>query len=123
MEMPAPLTGLRILDLSRLLPGPYGTELLAGMGAEIIKVESPQGGDYLRSTPPFVDGLSAHFLALNHGKKSFAVDLKQPSGLAAFLRLVPTAGALLESFRPGTTKRLGVGYDALRALHPPGNSL
>jgi alpha-methylacyl-CoA racemase len=116
--MPAPLTGLRILDLSRLLPGPYGTELLAGMGAEVIKVESPQGGDYLRSTPPYVDGQSAHFLALNHGKKSLAVDLKQPAGLAAFLRLVPTADALLESFRPGTADRLGVGYDALRALHP-----
>ncbi|MDP3046667.1 MAG: CaiB/BaiF CoA-transferase family protein [Chloroflexota bacterium] len=116
--MPAPLAGLRILDLSRLLPGPYGTELLAGMGAEVIKVESPQGGDYLRSTPPFVDGQSAHFLALNHGKRSLAVDLKQPAGLAAFLRLVPTADALLEGFRPGTAQRLGVGYDAVHAIQP-----
>jgi alpha-methylacyl-CoA racemase len=116
--MPAPLTGLRILDLSRLLPGPYGTELLAGLGAEVIKVEDPRGGDYLRSIPPFVDGQSAHFLSLNHGKKSLAVDLKQPAGLAAFLRLVPTADALLESFRPGTARRLGVGCDALRAIHP-----
>jgi alpha-methylacyl-CoA racemase len=116
--MLSPLTGLRILDLSRLLPGPYGTELLVGMGAEVIKVEDPHGGDYLRSTPPFVDGQSAHFLALNHGKKSLAVDLKHPAGLAAFLRLVPTAGALLESFRPGTAQRLGVGYDALREIQP-----
>ncbi len=116
--MPAPLTGLRILDLSRLLPGPYGTELLAGMGAEVIKVEDPRGGDYLRSIPPFMNGQSAHFLAVNHGKKSLAVDLKQPAGLAAFLRLVPTADALLESFRPGATARLGVGYAALRGLNP-----
>lgn len=114
--MQPPLTGLRILDLSRLLPGPYGTELLAGMGAEVIKVEDPRGGDSLRSTPPFADGQSAHFLAQNHGKKSLAVDLKHPAGLAAFLRLVPTADALLESFRPGTAQRLGVGYDTLREI-------
>ncbi len=116
--MTAPLDGIRILDLSRLLPGPFGTLLLADLGAEVIKIESPQEGDYLRAIPPLVGGEGAYFLAVNRGKKSVALDLKAPAGRKAFLRLVATADALLEGFRPGTMERLGRGYAALQEINP-----
>lgn len=116
--MNAPLDGIRILDLSRLLPGPFGTLLLADLGAEVIKVESPQEGDYLRAIPPLVGGEGVYFLAVNRGKKSVALDLKAPAGRQAFLRLVATADALLEGFRPGTMQRLGLDYAALRETNP-----
>lgn len=112
------LDGVRVLDLSRLLPGPYATSLLAGLGAEIIKVEEPPAGDPMRSIPPFDGGESLHFLAVNRGKKSFAVNLKHAEGRAALLRLVPGADAVLEAFRPGVASRLGVGYEDLRAINP-----
>jgi len=114
----APLDGIRILDLSRLLPGPFGTLLLADLGAEVIKVESPSEGDYLRAIPPLVGGEGVYFLAVNRGKKSVALDLKAPAGRGAFLRLVATADALLEGFRPGTMERLGLGYTALHKVNP-----
>lgn len=117
-EPTPPLVGLRVLDLSRLLPGPYGSMLLAQMGAEVVKIESPQEGDYLRTTPPFIEGESAHFWAVNRGKKSVALDLKHPQGRAAFLGLATTADAVLESFKPGTANRLGVGYAAVSAANP-----
>lgn len=113
-----PLAGLRVLDLSRLLPGPYATLLLSDLGAEVIKVEDLESGDYIRSMGPFVGGLSAYFLALNAGKKSFAVNLKSPKGLEAFKRLVAEADAVVEGFRPGTAERLGIGYEVLRAVNP-----
>jgi crotonobetainyl-CoA:carnitine CoA-transferase CaiB-like acyl-CoA transferase len=115
------LEGVRVLDLSRLLPGPYATSLLAGLGAEVIKVEEPPAGDPMRAIPPFggdAGDESLHFLAVNRGKKSLAVNLKHPDGLAAFQRLATGADAVLEGFRPGVAARLGVGYEALRALNP-----
>jgi alpha-methylacyl-CoA racemase len=113
-----PLEGIRILDLSRLLPGPYCTLLLADLGAEVIKVEDLAGGDYIRAWPPFVGGRSAYFLALNPGKKSFAVNLKPAKGREIFLKLAATSNVIMEGFRPGTADRLGIGFEALRAVNP-----
>ncbi|MBM3306290.1 MAG: CoA transferase [Candidatus Aminicenantes bacterium] len=113
-----PLSGVRVLDLSRLLPGPYCTLLLADMGAEVIKIEDVGVGDTIRVMAPFVGGRSAYFLALNAGKKSLAVDLKAPAGREAFLKLAATASVVVEGFRPGTVDRLGVGYEAVKAVRP-----
>jgi alpha-methylacyl-CoA racemase len=113
-----PLRGVRVLDLSRLLPGPYCTLLLADMGAEVIKIEDVGVGDTIRVMGPFIGSESAYFLALNAGKKSFAVDLKSPQGRAAFLKLAATASVVVEGFRPGTADRLGVGYEAVKAVRP-----
>ncbi|MHB8573124.1 MAG: CaiB/BaiF CoA transferase family protein [Candidatus Dormibacteria bacterium] len=115
----APLRGIRVLDLSRLLPGPYCTMLLRQMGAEVVKVEDPQQGDYLRWMPPLgADGESAMFAALNRGKRSVALDLRNPDARAAFLRLVPRFDVVLDGFRPGVMQKLGVGPDVLRDIHP-----
>jgi alpha-methylacyl-CoA racemase len=113
-----PLRGVRVLDLSRLLPGPFCTLLLADLGAEVIKIEDLEGGDYIRAWPPFIDGQGAYFLALNSGQKSVALNLKAPAGRALFLKLAATAGVILESFRPGTVDRLGVGYEAVSKINP-----
>jgi crotonobetainyl-CoA:carnitine CoA-transferase CaiB-like acyl-CoA transferase len=113
-----PLHGLRVLDLSRLLPGPYATLVLADLGADVVKVEDPRGGDYLRWIPPLAGEQSAAFHALNRNKRSLALDLGRPEGAAAFRRLVRGADAVVESFRPGVLERLGLGYEALRAENP-----
>jgi alpha-methylacyl-CoA racemase len=109
-----PLHGLRVLDLTRLLPGPYAGHLLAELGADVIKVEEPEQGDGARLAPPFAGNRSILFEAINAGKRSIALDLKHPAGHEAFLRLVDGADILLEGFRPGTLDRLGLGYDTLR---------
>lgn len=113
-----PLAGVRVLDLSRLLPGPYCTLVLADLGAEVVKVEDTEGGDYIRAMGPFVDGESSYFLALNPGKKSVSLNLKAPAGRGLFLRLAATAPIVVESFRPGAVDRLGIGYEAVRAVNP-----
>jgi crotonobetainyl-CoA:carnitine CoA-transferase CaiB-like acyl-CoA transferase len=113
-----PLNGIRILDLSRLLPGPYCTLLLSDLGAEVIKIEDLEGGDYIRSMGPFIGDESAYFLALNAGKKSAALNLKSPSGLAVFVKLAARADVVIEGFRPGTAGRLGIGYNDLKAVNP-----
>ncbi|MBI5528745.1 MAG: CoA transferase [Deltaproteobacteria bacterium] len=113
-----PLAGFSVLDLSRLYPGPLCSLVLAHLGAEVVKVEDPQGGDYMRWWPPLVEGLGAAFHALNRGKKSVTLDLKTPADRAAFLSLCKGADGVLESFRPGVLERLGVGYDALVAANP-----
>ncbi|MBP1659394.1 MAG: Alpha-methylacyl-CoA racemase [Candidatus Aminicenantes bacterium] len=113
-----PLAGVRILDLSRLLPGPFCTLLLADLGAEVIKVEDLEAGDYIRTMPPLVDGQGAYFLALNPGKKSVALNLKAPAGRDLFLKLVRTADVVVESFRAGTVDRLGIGYRDVKAVNP-----
>ena len=105
------LEGLRVLDLSRLLPGGFCSLLLADFGADVIKVEDLGMGDYLRADGP-------SFLALNHGKRSIRIDLKNAAGREAFVRLVRTADVVLESFRPGVMDRLGVGYQRLREENP-----
>jgi crotonobetainyl-CoA:carnitine CoA-transferase CaiB-like acyl-CoA transferase len=112
--------GLRMLDLSRLLPGPYCSLLFADLGAEVIKVEEPGRGDYARRTPPFWgdSDVGAYFLLLNRNKKSISIDLKAEAGKAIFRRLARTADVLLESFRPGVMDRLGLGWEALRAENP-----
>ena len=121
--MTGPLEGVRVLDLSRLLPGGFCSLLLADFGAEVIKVEDTGLGDYLRWAPPYYEGgedsaRSALFLALNRNKSSVRIDLKQPEGRDVFLRLAREADVVLESFRPGVMDRLGVGYETLRAENP-----
>jgi crotonobetainyl-CoA:carnitine CoA-transferase CaiB-like acyl-CoA transferase len=111
----AALDDVRILDLSRLLPGPFATLLLADLGADVIKIEDTDVGDYLRWMPPMAGEYSAMFHALNRNKRSVALNLKTDSGRAAFLDLVAAADVVVESFRPGVLDRLGLGYAALSA--------
>ena len=114
-----PLQGVTVLDLTRVLSGPYCTMLLADMGARVIKVERPGRGDDTRAWgPPFVAGESAYFLSINRNKESVTLDFKQPDGRALLDRLVARADVLVENFRPGTMRRLGLDYDALAARHP-----
>jgi alpha-methylacyl-CoA racemase len=117
------LDGLRVLDLTRLLPGGFCTLLLADLGADVIKVEDTGAGDYVRWAPPHYDGAdpsaaSALFLSLNRGKRSARVDLKTPAGRDVLVRLARDADVLVESFRPGVLDRLGVGWEALHAANP-----
>ncbi|HZO58479.1 MAG TPA: CaiB/BaiF CoA-transferase family protein [Solirubrobacterales bacterium] len=124
--MPGALEGLRVLDLTRLLPGGFCTLLLADMGAEVLKVEDTAAGDYIRWMPPYYGGeaeqkagvASAYFLALNRNKRSLRLNLKDERGRDVLLRLVEDYDVLVESFRPGVMDRLGVGYDALRERNP-----
>jgi formyl-CoA transferase/CoA:oxalate CoA-transferase len=114
------LAGVRVLDLSRMLAGPYGSMLLADMGAEVIKVEEPHGGDPMRAMgPPFLpDGESAYFLAVNRNKKSVALDLTTAEGREVFHDLARRADVVWENFRPGVMERLGCGYAELSVLNP-----
>ncbi|HST34852.1 MAG TPA: CoA transferase, partial [Solirubrobacteraceae bacterium] len=112
--MSLPLEGIRVLDLSRLLPGGFCSLLLADFGADVLKVEDTGMGDYIRWAPPYYEGAqdsakSALFLALNRNKRSIRLDLKNERGRAALLRLVREYDVVLESFRPGVLDRLGVG--------------
>ncbi|NOY98043.1 MAG: CoA transferase [Chloroflexi bacterium] len=110
-----PLTGIRVLDLSRLLPGPYLTQLLADLGAEVIKIETPLVGDYARMAPAEM-GLGSLFEMVNHGKKSVGLNYRNPRGRELFLELARTADVILEGFRPGAVDRWGIGYEAVRDL-------
>jgi alpha-methylacyl-CoA racemase len=117
------LSDIRVLDLSRLLPGGFCSLLLADFGAEVLKVEDTGMGDYIRWSPPYHEGAdesakSALFLALNRGKRSIRLDLKQDPGKQVLLRLVRDYDVLIESFRPGVMQRLGVGYETLREQNP-----
>jgi crotonobetainyl-CoA:carnitine CoA-transferase CaiB-like acyl-CoA transferase len=112
------LAGIRVLDLSRLLPGPFLTMVLADMGADVVKIEDPRVGDYLRAFPPAKGGVSGRFLAINRGKRSAALDLKTPAGRDALLRMAGRADVVVESFRPGVMEKLGLGYDALARANP-----
>ncbi|WP_243336719.1 CaiB/BaiF CoA transferase family protein [Anaeromyxobacter soli] len=113
-----PLEGLRVLDLSRLLPGPFATLVLADLGADVVKIEAPPDGDALRSLPPLAGEASGAFHALNRNKRSLALDLRRPEGVAAFLRLAARADVVVESYRPGVLDCMGLGYAALRAASP-----
>jgi crotonobetainyl-CoA:carnitine CoA-transferase CaiB-like acyl-CoA transferase len=118
-----PLAGVRVLDLSRLLPGGFCSLLLADLGAEVLKVEDTGMGDYIRWSPPYVEGAedsakSALFLALNRNKRSIRIDLKSERGREVLLRLVAEHDVVLESFRPGVLDRLGVGYERMREVNP-----
>ena len=114
------LQGIRVLDLSRLLPGPFLTMVLADMGADVIKVEDPRMGDYLRGLPPLLgkSGMAGRFLAINRGKRSIALDLKVAAAREAFLKLVEHADVVVESFRPGVMDKLGLSYATLSARNP-----
>ena len=109
-----PLDGIVVLDLTRLLPGAATTTLLSQFGAEIIKIEEPGRGDYAREMHPLIDGEGAYFVLTNYGKKSVAIDLKDPRGKESFLRLVERADVLVEGFRPGVMQRLGLDFEVLR---------
>jgi len=121
--MSGALDAIKVLDLSRLLPGGFCSLLLADHGADVLKVEDTGTGDYIRSSPPYHEGAddsakSALFLALNRNKRSIRVNLKQPEGRGVLLALVREHDVVLDSFRPGVLDRLGVGYDAMRAVNP-----
>ncbi|WP_269409580.1 CaiB/BaiF CoA transferase family protein [Lentibacillus daqui] len=113
-----PLTSIRVLDLTRLLPGPYCTMLLADFGAEVIKVEDPKVGDYARENEPKLDENSTFFHALNRNKKSICLNLKTDAGRESFIKLVKKSDVVVESFRPGVMNRLGLDYETLKEINP-----
>jgi crotonobetainyl-CoA:carnitine CoA-transferase CaiB-like acyl-CoA transferase len=113
-----PLTGVRVIDLTRVLAGPFCSMSLGDMGAEVIKVEEPGKGDDTRGWPPFAHGEGTYFMSVNRNKKSLTLNLKPPEGQAILRALIAKADVVLENFRPGTMERLGFGYDALRKLNP-----
>ena len=113
-----PLSGVKVLDFSTLLPGPYATALLADLGAEVTHVESPTRPDLTRALPPFIEGRSAAHLSLNRGKRSVAINLKREAGLKLALKLVEQSDIVVEQFRPGVMARLGLDYQTLSRLNP-----
>lgn len=118
MSRPAPLAGIKVLDLTRLLPGPVATLHLADLGAEVIKIEDPQIGDYARTLGTGTGEDSAYFRMINRNKQGMVLDLKKPEGVEVFLRLAATADVIVESFRPGVVDKLGIGYETVRAINP-----
>ncbi|WP_213940023.1 CaiB/BaiF CoA-transferase family protein [Pseudomonas sp. dw_612] len=116
--MLGPLASLKVLDFSTLLPGPFASLLLADMGAEVLRIESPTRMDLLRVLPPHDQGVSASHAYLNRNKRSLALDLKQPEALEVIKQLLQDHDIVLEQFRPGVMERLGLGYEALRAINP-----
>ena len=116
--MPAALAGITVLDFTRLLPGPFCTQLLCNLGAEVIKIEDPKLGDYMRSVPPIVHDVSYPFLMVNRGKRSLSVDLKTPEGQEIVHKLARGSDVVVEQFRPGVMARLRVAYDDLAMMNP-----
>ena len=114
-----PLSGVKVLDLTRIVSGPFATMLLGDLGAEIIKIEEPVSGDESRTYgPPFVNGESAYFLSINRNKKSCAINLKTPEGIALIQELALKSDVLIENFRPGTLKKFGLSYEELKKQNP-----
>lgn len=114
-----PLSGVRILDLTQTLAGPFGSMILGDLGAEVIKIENPNAPDVARSTPPhFIRGESTYFFSLNRNKKSLALDLKTADGKKVFHDLAGRSDVVLQNFRPGTMEKLGIGYRRLRRINP-----
>ncbi len=113
-----PLSGILVVDLSRILAGPYCTLLMAEMGARVVKVESPKGGDDARAYGPYVNGRSTYFASVNRGKQSIALDLKAEGDRAIFDKLLAKADVIVENFRPGTMEKLGYGWEQLHAKYP-----
>ena len=118
MNPDLPLAGIRVLDLTRLLPGPVATMHLADMGADVTKIEDPGAGDYARAMGPVRAEVSQFFVAVNRGKRMLRLDLKDAAQRERLLAMVETADVLVESFRPGVMDKLGVGWATLRARNP-----
>jgi CoA:oxalate CoA-transferase len=118
MSVPGPLSGVTVVDLSRILAGPYCTLMMAELGARVIKVETPKTGDDARHYGPFIKGKSAYFMSVNRGKESIALNLKDAGDRATFEKLLATADVIVENFRPGTMEKLGYGWEALHAKYP-----
>ena len=118
MATPGPLSGVTVVDLSRILAGPYCTLMMAELGARVIKVEAPGTGDDARQYGPFRDGQSAYFMSINRGKESIALDLKAPDDRATFEKLLAKADVLVENYRPGTMEKLGYGWADLHPKYP-----
>ena len=116
--MAGPLKRIRVLDLTRILAGPYATMILRDLGAEVIKIEQPGGGDEARDFGPFKNDFSLYFMSVNRGKKSVTLNLKSPRGKELFLELVKGSDILVENFRPGTMEKLGLDYESLKRHHP-----
>ncbi|MDR3535368.1 MAG: CoA transferase, partial [Acetobacteraceae bacterium] len=116
--MPGPLHGYRIVDLTSMISGPLATMILADQGADVIKVENPDGGDHTRAANNRRAGFSASFLNNNRNKRSLALDLKRPDAREALLRLTATADVFVQNFRPGVIDRMGLGEAAIRAVRP-----
>ena len=116
--MSLPLSGVTVLDLTRVLAGPYATMVLGDLGADVIKVERLPGGDDARAMGPFRDGQSYCFAQVNRNKRGVAIDLRHPEGRRALLTLAARSDVVVENFRPGTAERLGCGYDAVRTVRP-----
>ena len=117
--LPSPLDGIKVLDCSQILAGPYCSMLLSDMGADVVKIEKPGGGDDTRRMgPPFMEGESAAFLAMNRNKRSVVLDFKNPDGVAAMRRMLADADVVIENYRAGVMERLGLSYDAVRELNP-----
>ena len=116
--MASPLQGIRVLDLTQVLFGPFSTMLLSDLGAEVIKIERPEGGDIARGNGPFVREVSTYFLSLNRGKKSVTLNLANERGREIFLKLVEQADMLVQNFVPGTMESFGLGYEAVKARNP-----
>ena len=118
-SLPTPLDGIKVLDCSQILAGPYCSMLLADMGADVVKIEKPSGGDDTRRMgPPFLEGESAAFLAMNRNKRSVVLDFKHADGVAAMRRMLADADVIIENYRAGVMGRLGLDYDAVRELNP-----
>ncbi|KAF0240717.1 MAG: formyl-CoA [Planctomycetota bacterium] len=112
------LKGFRVLDLTRMLAGPYASMILGDLGAEVVKIEPPEGDEIRKMGPPFVKGESAYFMAVNRNKKSVVLDLRDPAARAAFDRLAANADVVLDNFRPGVMDRLGIGHARLHEVNP-----
>src|ERR1700722_16373633 len=115
---PGPLAGLKVIDLTRVLAGPFAPQSLGDLGPEVLKIEPPENGDETRHFPPFVGGESHYFLGVNRNKKSLVVDLQQEAGKEIVRRLVARSDILVENYRPGVMDRLGLGYAALAEINP-----
>ena len=125
--MAGPLQGIKIIDLTRILSGPFCTMLMADLGADVIKIEQPHTGDPARGNGPFLstsagsdedEQYSTYFMSINRGKRSIAIDLAKPEGKEILLRLIDSSDVLIENFRPGTIERLGLGYETIKARNP-----
>jgi crotonobetainyl-CoA:carnitine CoA-transferase CaiB-like acyl-CoA transferase len=117
--MTPPLSGVRVLDLSQMLAGPFGSMILADLGAEVIKIEKPGEGDIGRGMPPhFFHGESVYFLSVNRNKKSLTLDLKAKEGLEIFYRLVKASDVVFDNFRPGVVEKLRIDHETLKKINP-----